>query len=283
MKRFVLISLALCCAASLAAQNITQPGLYDTKGTLVEAQAQPCYVTVSLTVETTTFEPGIYARYAQKLLGKRASLAERKEVKLISATVEQGRHPHTPVHEPAAQPETLESNRFNGRTMTLEEQASSTADLVFSLRKHRLDLVKGEMGEGVFGAGLQAALDEMSRLETDALEMFYGTSRTRTDKYSYIVEVKGDAKDYMVCRYRDDEGVVALDDLAGELVSLHIETEDKTPTSLVAPGPKDKYISEYIVVNRSVCTLCRGAETLDTVDMALLPYAKRVVARTINF
>jgi hypothetical protein len=37
---------------------------------------------------------------------------------------------------------------------TTEEQAAATAEMIFSLRKHRLDLITGEAGENVFGGGL---------------------------------------------------------------------------------------------------------------------------------
>ena len=283
MKRFLLATVALCLSASLMAQSITQPGVYDRGGNAVEMMAQPCYVTVLLTVETTTFEPGVYARYAQKLLGERASLAERREVKLVAASIEQGRGAIVqPTDNSTVEAGGLASNRFNGSAMSLEEQATATANLIFSLRKHRLELVTGELGEGVFGAGLQAALEEIARLESESLAMFYGVTRTAVSTVKYVVEIKGDVKDYMVCRYREDTGVVALDNLSGELVSLHIDTADTVPSSLVAPGPKDRSVSEYIVVNPSLCTLSCGAAKIATADMVLMPYAKRVVARTIR-
>lgn len=40
-----------------------------------------------------------------------------------------------------------------------ESMAQDAANAIFSLRRHRIDLVTGEAGENVFGAGLKAALE----------------------------------------------------------------------------------------------------------------------------
>ncbi|HAY31196.1 DUF4831 family protein, partial [Alistipes sp.] len=55
-----------------------------------------------------------------------------------------------------------------------ESMAADAANMIFSLRRHRLDLVTGEAGENVFGGGLKAALDEISRLEQEYLALFLG-------------------------------------------------------------------------------------------------------------
>lgn len=52
--------------------------------------------------------------------------------------------------------------------------AQDAANAIFSLRRHRIDLVTGEAGENVFGAGLKAALEEIDRLEQEYLSLFLG-------------------------------------------------------------------------------------------------------------
>ena len=57
--------------------------------------------------------------------------------------------------------------------------------MIFSLRRHRLDLVTGEAGENVFGGGLKAALDEISRLEQEYLALFLGKQYRQTVAREY--------------------------------------------------------------------------------------------------
>ena len=67
MKRLSILLIALGATLALSAENYTKAGVYDVaEGSLVKSVAEPCYVGVTLDVETTSFTPGIYARYAQK-------------------------------------------------------------------------------------------------------------------------------------------------------------------------------------------------------------------------
>lgn len=285
MKRIFLLSLALCATLVTSAEEYAKAGIYDVaEGRLVKATAAPTVIAVTLDIETQSFTPGIYARYAQKYLGRRASLAARSEMAIVGASILDS----APAAAPRAESqvdvvETLAPNRFDGRAMTLEEQASATAELIFSLRKHRLDLITGEAGENVFGAGLRAALDEIAALEKEYLAMFYGTSNRSVEHHTFAVEVKEGETDYTICRYREGEGVVPLDNLAGEAVVLHIETPSDMPAVFESPQPKDKVAPrEYLVLHDSKCRLSCGVTTLAEAVMPLLPYAKRVVARPLK-
>ena len=286
MKRLSILLIALGATLALSAENYTKAGVYDVAdGSLVKSAAEPCYVGVTLDIETTSFTPGIYARYAQKYLGRRASLAARSEMKLTSASIERT------VPEVSSKPaglepevvETLAPNRFDGRALTLEEQAAATAELIFSLRKHRLDLITGEAGENVFGAGLRAALDEIATLEKQYLDMFYGTSSHSSEHHLFVVEIKAGVTDYTVCRYREGEGVLAADNLAGEAVVLHLDISTEVPAIFEAPQPKDKVAPrEYLVLNDAKLRLYCSTTTLAEEVMPLLPFAQKVVSRPIK-
>ena len=285
MKRLFAILVVVSFATMAVAQNITRAGLYLKSGAAVVTEAEPVVVNVTLRVATEHFTPGIYARYAQKYLGKRATLSEFSSIELLDGKLALGaaEKPQVAVaQEPYTLP--LPSNRVSAKVQTNEEQAASTAEMIFSLRKHRLDLITGEAGENVFGAGLKAALDEIARLEKECLDMFYGAKSVSEKVYTFNVTITPDKNEYMVCRFSDDMGIVAVDDLSGKPIVLKVETAPhKEYSDILLPlGPKDKVAAEYLIVPQSKCSLIGEATLMDTVEFASPLYGKSVTARPIK-
>lgn len=285
MKRLFAILVVVSFATMAVAQNITKAGLYLKSGAAVVTEAEPVVVNVTLRVATEHFTPGVYARYAQKYLGKRATLSEFSSIELLDGKLALGaaEKPQVAVaQEPYTLP--LPSNRVSAKVQTNEEQAASTAEMIFSLRKHRLDLITGEAGENVFGAGLKAALDEIARLEKECLDMFYGAKSVSEKVYTFNVTITPDKNEYMVCRFSDDMGIVAVDDLSGKPIVLKVETAPhKEYSDILLPlGPKDKVAAEYLIVPQSKCSLIGEATLMDTVEFASPLYGKSVTARPIK-
>lgn len=285
MKRLFAILVVVSFTTMAVAQNITKAGLYLKSGAAVVTEAEPVVVNVTLRVATEHFTPGVYARYAQKYLGKRATLSEFSSIELLDGKLALGaaEKPQVAVaQEPYTLP--LPSNRVSAKVQTNEEQAASTAEMIFSLRKHRLDLITGEAGENVFGAGLKAALDEIARLEKECLDMFYGAKSVSEKVYTFNVTITPDKNEYMVCRFSDDMGIVAVDDLSGKPIVLKVETAPhKEYSDILLPlGPKDKVAAEYLIVPQSKCSLIGEATLMDTVEFASPLYGKSVTARPIK-
>lgn len=285
MKRLFAILVVVSIATMAVAQNITKAGLYLKSGETVVTEAAPVVVNVTLRVATEHFTPGVYARYAQKYLGKRATLSEFSSIELLDGKLALGAAEKQQVavaQEPYTLP--LPSNRVSAKVQTNEEQAASTAEMIFSLRKHRLDLITGEAGENVFGAGLKAALDEIARLEKECLDMFYGAKSVSEKVYTFNVTVTPDKNEYMVCRFSDDMGVVAVDDLSGKPIVLKVETAPyKEYSDILLPlGPKDKVAAEYLIVPQSKCLLIGETALMDTLEFASPLYGKSVTARPIK-
>lgn len=281
MKRIVMLVVALCCAVSLSAQTLARAGECEGSGIKIFAGNPKSTIVVELRVAKEHFTPGIYARYAQKYLGVRASLAEHNRSRIVSASVAlaDALPQSITVEQPAAETEgvVLPSNRLNNTALSLEQQAAATADMIFSLRKHRIDLITGETGENVFGAGLRSALDEIARLENEYLAMFYGTSveTERTERFAVVPSQE--KTDYLLCRYRADSGVVSVADLAGEAVLLHIvpaETVDMA--GLPVADAKAKVKSEYVVANQAQCTLLCGTNELAKITLPVFQYGRHV-------
>ena len=283
MKKIFAILALIGIATVGVAQNI-KAGLYDKQGNAVVVEAEPIVVNVTLRVATEQFKPGVYARYAQKYLGKRATLSEYSSLELLDGRLALGQAEKVAPkveQEPYSLP--LPLNRVAATAQTTEEQAAATAEMIFSLRKHRLDLITGEAGENVFGAGLKAALDEIARMEKECLDMFYGSKSTTEQIHTFDITITPDKNEYLVCRFSDDAGIVSADDLSGKPIVLKVETEKHKEYAELKPlGPKDKVSAEYIIVPQSKCSLIGEATLMDTLEFASTQYGKTVIALPIK-
>jgi hypothetical protein len=283
MKKIFAILALMGVVATGAAQNTIKAGLYDKHG-LVLAEVEPVMVNVTLRVVKEQFKPGKYARYAQKCLGTDATYLESSSIELVDARLALGEVEKPAVKMEASSkvlplPSNVMSKEYNGD----EEQAAATAELIFSLRKSRLDLITGEAGENVFGAGLKAALDEIARLEKEYLDMFYGGEVITEEIHTFNITITPDKNEYMVCRFSDKVGIVEVDDLSGKPIVVKVETEKhKEYPQLLPLGPKDKVSAEYIIVPQSKCSLIGEATLMDSVEFASQMYGKRVTALPIK-
>ena len=284
MKKIVAILALMSIATVGVAQNI-KAGLYLKGGEAVITEAEPIVVNVTLRVATEQFKPGVYARYAQKYLGKRATLSEYSSIELLDGRLALGLAEVTaPKVEQESYTLPLPLNKVSATVQTTEEQAAATADMIFSLRKHRLDLITGEAGENVFGAGLKAALDEIARMEKECLDMFYGSKTITEQTHTFNITILPDKKEYLVCRFSDKDGVVEADDLSGKPIVVKFDTAPNKEYAELKPlGPKDKVSAEYIIVPQSKCSLIIGAELKGVVEFASPLYgAKTVTALPIK-
>ena len=285
MKKIFAILALVGAVAVGSAQNVTKPGLYDKYGKVVVAEDASVVVGVTLRSVTEHFEPGVYARYAQKYLGKRATLSEYTTIELIDGRLALGEAKKVaPKVEQAPTTLPLPLNKMSAAAQTVEEQAAATAKMIFSLRQHRLELITGETGENVFGAGLKAALDEIARLEKEYLDMFYGATTVSEEVHTFNVVLTPDKMEYVVCRFSDDAGVVAADDLSGKPLVLKVEKLSNSDFAeyLLPLGPKDKTSETYFIVPNVKCSLVGETTLLDTLLFVSTLHAKSVTARPIK-
>ena len=284
MKKIFAILALIGIATTGVAKNITKAGLYNNRGEAVVTEAEPVVVNVTLRVATEHFVPGVYARYAQKYLGKRATLSEYASIELLDGKLALGvadRVAPKVEQEPYTTP--LPSNRVSATVQTNEEQAAATAEMIFSLRKHRLELITGEAGENVFGAGLKAALDEIARLENECLQMFYGTKAIEEKSYSFNVTITPDKRDYLVCRFSDRVGVVEVNNLAGKPIVVKVESEKGREYAKLSPVEiKDKTTAEYTVIPQVKCSLVSEAMLMDTLTFVSPLFAETVLSTRIK-
>lgn len=121
----------------------------------------------------------------------------------------------------------LPVNRTSPIEKSVEQMASDAASAIFTLRKRRFDLVTGETGEGVFGAGLPAALKEIDRLESEYLSLFIGKRYTQRIVRTVNVLPQRDKKAVVACRFSTSKGIVPESDLSGQPLMLEFAPESE--------------------------------------------------------
>ena len=284
MKKILLFLALVSVVATGVSQNVVKSGIYDKHGKAILVNEDPLVVSVTLRVATEKFTPGVYARYAQKYLGQRATLSEYSTIEILDGRLAYGACAklQQPMEiDPESSP--LPVNKLSSASQSAEEQAAATAEMIFSLRKHRLELITGEAGENVFGAGLKAALDEIARLENECLQMFYGSKTIEEKSYSFNVTITPDKRDYLVCRFSDRVGVVEVNNLAGKPIVVKVESEKGREYAKLSPVEiKDKNTAEYTVIPQVKCSLVSEAMLMDTLTFVSPLFAETVLSTRIK-
>lgn len=291
MKRLFLMLALLAATAGVTAQNpyIALQGAMEGAAGISVSQPRTI-LAVDVRVGCEQIIAGPYARYAQKYLGVRAPLTDKTiwtiegaSVALLDPAAAFGAaEPAAPTTAVASHSRADEGfsrmpvDKSSTVVLTLEDAAREAANTIFSLRRHRVDLITGEAGENVFGEGLAAALDEIARQEQCYLELFLGKRIVSTDSRRYVVCPQADKKQYVVCRFTASEGLLPASDLSGDMVVLQIDPSGNLPTELEA-GAKETSVVACRVADPAACTVvCGGREYARTV----LPVFE--FGRTIN-
>ena len=292
IMKYKLLALTLLLAGGAAAQNpyIALQGATETVEGIRISQPRTI-LAVDVTVECDRTLAGPYARYAQKFLGVRPSLADKttwsiadaRIALLDGATCLNATAPAeatTRVQSFAASEEEfarLQPDKLDMTTLSLEDAARAAAERIYSLRRHRLELITGEAGENVFGGGLSAALAEIDRQEQSYLELFLGKHIVSTSTRRYVVYPQSEKNQYIVCRFSPAAGLLPDSDLSGDIVLLQIEPSGAPAGAGLEAGPKESNVVQCRVADPSTCTvLCGGREYARTV----LPVFE--FGRTIN-
>ena len=268
MKKIFTILLAavfvsLACDAS-AQQVVKQRiGTYKESGNVVVSEATTTLV-VDLTVECEEFEAGVYARYAQKYFGKRASLVSRMSYALVGgdvAVLDAPSYYAAPANivteSVVTAGDKVMVDRLAADELTQEEAAKRAAERIFELRAARQDILLGEYGDGVYGAGLEAALREIERLENEYLKLFYGIRTVTTTTHRYIMPVSADMPNNVIARFNSEEGLLAKDNVAGDIVMVSV-----TPSQMSYPASNPKGTVAYRYANNANVVVSFAQEVL---------------------
>lgn len=286
MKRIIsLMSLAVLACGAATAQNTPYKavvGTYvDASGALAVSDPSTS-VAVDLIVEKEQTVVGPYARYAQKFLNMRGSLVDKtvyslKGVKLavtggedvIADAVPAAEVTETSYMGSASEFAKVLPDRMSATAVSEEEAAANAAQAIFSIRKHRMDLITGEAGENVFGAGLKDALAALDAAEQEYLELFFGKRIVTTSVERVVIPMIEGVQSYAVARISSSAGVVAADAKDGDAVTLEVAPSGRARlSSIVEADPKSKTAVKVRVADPSTCTVKVGDKVLTS---AVLP------------
>lgn len=280
-----LMSLAVLACGAATAQNTPYKavvGTYiDASGALAVSDPSTS-VAVDLIVEKEQTVVGPYARYAQKFLNMRGSLVDKtvyslKGVKLavtggedvIADAVPAAEVTETSYMGSASEFAKVLPDRMSATAVSEEEAAANAAQAIFSIRKHRMDLITGEAGENVFGAGLKDALAALDAAEQEYLELFFGKRVVTTSVERVVIPMVEGVQSYAVARISSSAGVVAADAKDGDAVTLEVAPSGRARlSSIVEADPKSKTAVKVRVADPSTCTVKVGDKVLTS---AVLP------------
>lgn len=291
MKRIFLVCALLFALCNAAAQNahMARTGAYEEDGRMVVADPRSV-LAVDLTVQKEVVLCGPYARYAQKYLGVRAPLTDKTTYAVEGASVALCADPTAtltagdmarPTFETGSHSRSeqefarLQPDKTSQAILPLEDAAREAAKTVFSLRRHRLELITGEAGENVFGAGLEAALEEIERLEQSYLELFLGKRYVSTNTVRFVLFPKESKKQYVLCRFSPDAGMLPETDLSGDMVMLRIEPSGDTSTPYEATK-KDSSFETFRLADPSECIVLYGSNVLAKTVLPLYEFGRTV-------
>ena len=116
---------------------------------------------------------------------------------------------------------------------TLEKKAAETAQKILDAREERYKIVVGDTDATYSGEALQAAINELTRIEKEYLTLFIGYKETKVQKASFeVVPVAGDPQKYIAFRLSDAEGLVPADNLSGKPILLEIVPQEFAQTEV---------------------------------------------------
>lgn len=279
------MSLAVLVCGAATAQNTPYKavvGTYvDASGALAVSDPSTS-VAVDIIVEKEQTVVGPYARYAQKFLNMRGSLVDKtvyslKGVKLavtggedvIADAVPAAEVTETSYMGSASEFAKVLPDRMSATAVSEEEAAANAAQAIFSIRKHRMDLITGEAGENVFGAGLKDALAALDAAEQEYLELFFGKRVVTTSVERVVIPMIEGVQSYAVARISSSAGVIAADAKDGDAVTLEVAPSGRARlSSIVEADPKSKTAVKVRVADPSTCTVKVGDKVLTS---AVLP------------
>lgn len=174
--------------------------------------------------------------------------------------------------------ETFSRVPFDKRSLvdeSLETAARNAANTLFAIRRHRMELITSEAGEHVFGAGLQAALAEL----TGGAGLYRIVPRQAGDddlrRRITVVPDAGKQK-YILCRFSPDRGLLPGNDLTGDVVLLQLDKESDGSFTLTPASPKAARTATYRVAADVVCTVYCGTEELTRATLPLFEFGRDV-------
>lgn len=125
-----------------------------------------------------------------------------------------------------------------------DRKAADAAAVIFSLREKRQQIATGDTDATFSGEALQAAIDEITRLEERYLSLFYGVSDIFEEEKSFDVTPSSDSREtrYPAFRISDKEGLLPTSSSDGKVVSLEFRIEPLAEIEIPSERTKETVI-----------------------------------------
>ena len=125
-------------------------------------------------------------------------------------------------------------------TKTLEEKAAEAAEIILSVRQERMDIAMGHTDATFSGEALQAALDELSRIEEEYLALFRGYKVERPLHGVFDIHPSADERvqRYVAFLLSDTDGLKA----EGRGTPFYLEIEAETHPEPVDAGSRRRVL-----------------------------------------
>lgn len=291
---YMLAALAMAALGGVPAEGQTLdlirigevPGEYGTMVRMIPSTT----VVIDITVTREVVKTGPYARYAQKYFGVIAPLADKETYTLRSARVSYYDPAHPADMSPGELPEPKTVMVVDGegadfpkvlpdRMSAANPSVEEAARTIFDLRKRKTEMITGQYAETIFGAGLEPALRRMDRMEKEYMELFFGKQTETTYTVRYCITPVAGETTAVVCRFREDTGLLPSDDLSGEPVVLECRPQGVAAALYPASrrGNPKSGEAEFAVPDMVECRVVLGRDELGSATIPVLQYGVRTV------
>ncbi len=279
--RQILLLVALFATLAAEAQNMPNVAIGVVKsGADMEFVSTPkSTIVVDMTLSKSQFTAGEYARYAQRYLGVRALLSDKVTSTIAEANIALAQSDIV-VNSSAKESTStiiptlpLSAERTSAETLSPEQRAEKCANKIFANRKLIQELISGDVGEGVFGAGLTTALQHLKSQELECTALFMGSTQETTTNHRFTIPINAESTRYMLCRFDTANGeITSVDNIDGEAVYLQITPAPaKDSTYNIAVG-KEPIKRLYVEPNYARCDLYVGADIVKTAQIPLYEF-----------
>lgn len=253
----------------------------------IGAGAQQVQPKTKLTFEVSAvqekFYAGPYAKYAQKYLGVEARDEDSSKATLTSVVMKYGSDTDASGTSVWSKPgfanesfaskgvssnftseaATLYSagaaSRLVSQSMTVEktpeQKAREAADMVFLLRRNRIQIITGDTDATYSGEAMKAAIDELTSLEQEYLSLFLGYTLTEEQKVTFELSPSSDARDqiYVIFRLSDEEGLLPAEEIGGKPYYLDIVPQELASAPASDPKAASKAKAVQTVRIPAIC------------------------------
>ena len=128
-----------------------------------------------------------------------------------------------------------------------DRKAADAAAVIFSLRKKRQQIATGDTDATFSGEALQAAIDEITRLEERYLSLFYGISDRSVEIKTFDVTPDKASKDqrYIAFRISDRDGLLPASSPEGKAVTAEFQAEPLSAPEIGNERGKESSVVRY--------------------------------------